>query len=73
MKIIEGRKITLYKGTHKECPGIEYKSLTGKVVGIYTKSVGPYGTASGIFASCKTTAPFEELRLEVVEPSFLSF
>jgi hypothetical protein len=41
---------------------------TGKVLGVYTGSVGPYGTSTGIFSTCKTTCSFAELRLRVVSP-----
>ena len=67
MKISKLRTVKLYKGTPKECLGVEYTSK-GKSIGVFTGSVGPHGTSTGIFTHAKTSAPFSELGIEEVTP-----
>lgn len=40
---------------------------TGDDMGVLRGSVGPLGESSGIFRRCKTTAPLEELNIEIVQ------
>ena len=48
--------------------GYEIKNLkTNEEIGIFTGSVGNFGTSTGAFQYCVTTNPFDELNLEVVD------
>ena len=62
-KVRYSRKMSIGRTEGFEVVEVE----TGKPIGVFTGSVGPYGTSCGCFTYCKTTAPFEELGLELVK------
>jgi len=66
MKIYKGERVVLYEDTPRECEGQEWKAEDGSILGIFTGTVGEWGTSTGIFTGCQSACPFGELGLEKV-------